>query len=161
MEAAAAKISTRGYHVVRIAVATLLLLASGLKCWQLLTEPTLRTSVLDDPRLLLFTVEFELFFGLWLLANVLPRPTWYLALGCFGLFTCVSLFKAVAGHATCGCFGVVKVNPWYTAALDVSLVVMLLHWRPSGWRFSTARAACVLSVWMVIVHAPGAFVWVN
>lgn len=61
MESATAKaeaMSNRGYHVVRIAVAILLLTASGLKCWQLATEPVLGTSWLDSRWLLMLMTAF-------------------------------------------------------------------------------------------------------
>jgi hypothetical protein len=51
--------------------------------------------------LLMATVEFELFFCIWLLAGTLPKPTWAATLCLFGLFTCTSLYKALSGHATC------------------------------------------------------------
>ena len=70
-----------------------LLTAAGLKCHQLSTEPILAKTWLDARWLLITAVEFELFFGLWLLSNNLPRLTWLAALGCFSLFTCISLYK--------------------------------------------------------------------
>ena len=90
----AARIARRmtGYNVVRIAVGLLLLTAAGLKGYQLATEPVLGAGFLDSRWLLVVTVEFELFFGLWLLANIWPRPSWAVALFCFGVFACVSLW---------------------------------------------------------------------
>lgn len=125
-------VSNRGWHVVRLAVAALLLVAAVLKCWQLTTEPVIGNSWLDSRWLLMATVEFELFFGLWLLAGILPKPTWAAAVACFSLFTCVSLYKALSGHASCGCFGRVQVNPWFTSTLDLAIVASLLRWRPSS-----------------------------
>jgi hypothetical protein len=107
-----------------------LLVAAGLKCHQLATEPILEKTWLDARWLLMLTVEFELFFGIWLLSNNLPRLTWLAALGCFSTFTCISLWKALSGYASCGCFGTVHVNPWYTSTLDFSFVISLLIWRP-------------------------------
>ena len=69
-------------------------------------------------------------FGLWLLSGLLPRPTSCLAIGCFSLFACVSLYKAISGDATCGCFGRVPVNPWYTALIDACMTLSFLRWRP-------------------------------
>jgi hypothetical protein len=150
MEATTAKTPNRGYHMVRIAVAGLLLTASVLKCWQLATEPIVGNGLLDSRWLLMATVEFELFFGIWLLANLWAKPTWAAALACFGLFTCVSLCKAISGHATCGCFGQVAVNPWYTGTLDLAIIALLLRWRPRGSFFATRRAAVVVLLWLAI-----------
>ena len=165
--------SNRSWSFVRIAVAGLLLTASALKCWQLATEPIIGTSLLDSRWLLMATVEFELFFGLWLLANIWTKPTWAAALACFGLFTCVSLCKALSGHASCGCFGSIQVNPWYTGALDLVVMASLLRWRPSpafplppgegkgkgggpAVSFTTQRATAVLVIWLA-VGLPAAF----
>jgi hypothetical protein len=153
-----------GYDVVRIVLATVLLLAGGLKAHQLATEPVIGTGALDSRWLLMATVEFELFFGIWLLSGILPKLTWAAALGLFALFTCVSFYKAISGHATCGCFGRVPVNPWYTTTLDVSIVFSLLRWRPKGQeslfsvnlRHLPQRAAGVLATWLM-VGLPAAF----
>jgi hypothetical protein len=170
-----------GYDVVRILVAVVLLVAAGLKCHQLATEPILEKTWLDARWLLMLTVEFELFFGLWLLSNNLPKLTWLTALGCFSTFTCISLWKAISGYASCGCFGTVHVNPWYTSTLDVTFVSALLIWRPCHFLLSTngrwirdvggkhfislsqffRRASVVLLVWLTLglpaVYVMGSF----
>jgi len=153
-----------GYDVLRILLALLLLAAGGLKAHQLATEPVTGTGLLDSRWLLMATVEFELFFAVWLLSGTLPRLTCCAMLGLFGLFTCISLYKAISGHATCGCFGRVQVNPWYTATLDVSIVLSLLRWRPKGQeplfsinvRHLPARMTGVLAAWL-LVALPVAF----
>ena len=70
-----------GYDAVRVAVGILLLTAAGLKGYQLATEPLLGTGFLDSRWLLTMTVEFELLFGLWLLANIWPKLSWAAAMG--------------------------------------------------------------------------------
>jgi hypothetical protein len=118
--------SDRGYHRLRLAVAFLLLTAAALKGYDLATGPVLGSGLLDSRWLLIGVVEMEILFGLWLLANILPKLTWAAALACFILFTCISFYKALSGHASCGCFGRVSVNPWYTATLDVAPDVICL-----------------------------------
>ncbi len=120
----------RGWNLVRIAVAVVLLVAAGLKTHQLATEPTLDNSILESRWFLMAEVEGEILFGLWLLGGMLPKLTWMATIGCFGVFTCVSLYKALAGFETCGCFGSVKVNPWYTSGFDLAILASLLKWRP-------------------------------
>jgi hypothetical protein len=142
-----------GYDVVRILIAAVLLTAAALKGHQLATEPVLGSGLLDSRWFLIGVVEFELFFGLWLLGGLLPKATWAAALMCFGLFACVSLYKALSGHATCGCFGRVPVNPWYTTTLDLAIVVSLVRRRPLGLSFSFgdltfARSIIILVVWL-------------
>jgi hypothetical protein len=120
----------RGYDAVRIVLAIVLLAAAGLKAHQLATEPVVGSGLLHSRPLLIAAVEFELFFGLWLLAGIWPGRTWLAALGCFILFACVAFWKALSGEASCGCFGRVPVNPWYTFVLDTFFVVALLLFRP-------------------------------
>ncbi len=118
------------YDAFRLVVAAVLLLAAGLKGYQLSTEPVLGTGLLDSRWFLIGVVEFELFFGFWLLANLLPSVSWAAALACFGIFAGTSLYKAMSGDASCGCFGRLPVNPWYAAGLDLAIVLCLLYWPP-------------------------------
>lgn len=130
----------------------------GLKGYQLATEPVLGTGLLDSRWLLIAVVEFELFFGLWLLAGLLPRLTWTAAVGCFGLFAIVSLYKALDGETSCGCFGRVSVNPWYTLGLDIAAIMALLRWRPQSQslqssapvRLFSRRVAILLTVFLAL-----------
>lgn len=166
------------YDAVRVALGLLLLVAAALKGYQLATEPVLAphldgpwwatglTTLLASRWLLLGAVEFELFFGLWLLAGLYPRQTRAVAIGCFVLFAAVSLFKALSGDATCGCFGKVAIHPWYTFALDCGVLCILgvlraqhgvgsvaLPAHGRGGRlvaFSAALAFCVLPAPVVI-----------
>jgi hypothetical protein len=118
------------HDAVRVVLGVLLLVAAGLKGYQLATEPVLGDGILNSPWLLIGVVEFEIFFGLWLIAGLYPKWTWVAACGCFTLFAGVSLFKALSGAASCGCFGRMQVNPWYTVALDALAVATLLVFRP-------------------------------
>ena len=145
-----------------------------------MTEPVLGTGLLKSRWFLIGVVEFELFFGLWLLstflflpfgkraggaAESLPSPsgrgaggeglTWFASIALFSILGSVSLWKALTGVATCGCFGPLKVNPWYTTALDWALVVSLVIFRPraSIWRSGghlprMLRIGSVLAVWL-------------
>jgi hypothetical protein len=139
-------------------LSVILLVAAVLKGYQLATQPVLGGGLLDSRWLLIGAVEFELFFGLWLLVGCWPKPTWAAALACFALFFCVSLYKALSGHASCGCFGQVPVNPWYTVMLDLTIVFALFHWRPeeqgglSTIRFEQlpARVVGVLGCWFLL-----------
>ncbi|MGM0487605.1 MAG: MauE/DoxX family redox-associated membrane protein, partial [Planctomycetota bacterium] len=151
------------YNIVRIVLAGVLLLAAGLKGYQLATEPALNATVLDAPWFLIAVVEFELLFGLWLLGNIWPEWTRRAAILCFAVFAAVSLYKALSGAASCGCLGRVAVNPWYTFTMDVAAVLALFWWRPSGAGASTGRLrwppvwriAAVVVAWL-LVGVPGA-----
>ena len=122
----------QGYSLLRLVVALLLCAAAALKGYDLATGPVSEEGILTSRWFLIGLVELELLFSLWILANVLPMLTWTAALMCFATFTCASIYKALSGDASCGCFGRVPVNPWYTAALDLTIVLSLLRWRPPG-----------------------------
>jgi len=124
-----------GYDVVRIVLGLVLLTAAALKGHQLATEPVAGTGLLTSRWFLIGVVEFEFFFGLWLLAGPYPKWTWAAAFCCFALFAGVSLWKGLSGEACCGCFGRVPVNPWYTLILDLAAVGALLCWRPRRGRW--------------------------
>jgi hypothetical protein len=59
-----------GYDVVRVVLGLVLLTAAALKGYQLATEPIVGWGFLNSRWFLIGVVDFELFFGLWLLANV-------------------------------------------------------------------------------------------
>ena len=146
-----------GYDVVRVALGLVLLAAAALKAHQLATGPVAETNLLDSRWFLMIEVEFELLFGLWLLFGAYPRLTWAAALLLFTTFVAVSLFQIVSGEASCGCFGKVPVNPWYTFAFDAAAVLALLLCRPSaretlaktGARFPKPRALAVVALWLI------------
>jgi|WetSurMetagenome_2_1015567.scaffolds.fasta_scaffold09763_2 hypothetical protein len=121
------------HSVVRRIVGLILLTAAALKVHQLATQPTLDTSLLDSRAVLTAWVLAEIGLGLWLWSGLLPRAGHGAAVGCFTLFSAVTFWKAVHGEASCGCFGVVEVNPWYTLILDLAVVVSLIVFRPA-WR---------------------------
>ena len=109
-------------------------------------------------------VEFELLLGLLLVSGIFHRLTWPVSLLCFGGFAVVSLSKGLSGDASCGCFGRVAVNPWYTLGLDAGGVLALLRWRPRGvgsiplmspWQVRV-RAVAVAVVWL-LAGVPAAF----
>jgi hypothetical protein len=54
-----------GYDAVQTRAAIVLLVAAALKCHELATIPVIGNAWLDFRWLLMATVEFELFFGLW------------------------------------------------------------------------------------------------
>jgi len=120
------------YIIIRIALGLLLLSAAGLKGYQLATSPTPDTHLLNTRWFLILTVEYELMLGLWLLSGWRKRDAWLITLISFAVFACVTLYKAISGEASCGCFGQVEVNPWVTLVLDLSIVAALLIWRPTA-----------------------------
>ena len=152
-----------GYVVVRMILGGILLVAAALKGYQLATEPTAEIGLMTSRWFLIGAVEVEVLLGMCLVSGLVVRSSWLISLGCFALFSCISLYKALSGEASCGCFGSVQVNPWYTLSLDVAAVVALLRWRPAlsapaesaGERRPVSHYAIVLGVWLVVGMAAG------
>ncbi len=152
------RVSFAPYDLVRVVLALVLLIAAGLKCHQLATSPAVGDGVLESRWLMMAAVEFELLFGLCLLGNVLPRVGHRALLLCFWCFAAISLYKAISGAASCGCFGRVEVNPWFTFTLDVTAIVALLRWSPLRDNHAVSRPSrellprtmCIVSAWLVL-----------
>jgi hypothetical protein len=108
--------------------------------------------------LLMAAVEFELVFGLWLLVGFCPRGTRRVALACFGVFALVSAGKALAGEDSCGCFGLVVVNPWYSAVLDAGAIVALVFAGPGlrGQKSRTLFSRAEFTVFAGLLVVPSA-----
>ncbi len=119
-----------GYDVVRVLLGLVLLTAAGLKGYQLATEPTLDKTLFTSRWLLIAQVEFELFMGIFLLSGLYKRLVWLVMLVCFVAFSCVTLYKGLSGEASCGCFGKIEINPWYTFVFDTCAIMVLLTFRP-------------------------------
>ena len=111
-------------------IGALLLVASALKGYELITSPTAEASLWTSRWLLVTVVEAELVLGIWLISGLLSPLARWTALGVFTAFFCVSLLKAWAGETDCGCFGPVPFDPRYTAALDFGAILSLAWWRP-------------------------------
>src|SRR5262249_18061714 len=72
----------------------------------------------------------------------------------FAALSCVSLYQACAGETSCGCFGKIPINPWYTLIFDLGAVLALWCVRPDATpspnvrshrlRFSTLVVAWLL-----------------
>ena len=151
-----------GYDVVRVLLGLLLLTAAAFKGFELATEPVANSGLLTSRWLLVIVVEFEFLFGLWLLAGLRPRLTRVAAIVVFTAFGAVAAYKGVTGEASCGCFGKVPVNPWYTLILDVAAICALLASRPMSQ--APRHAALqrfgwpVVAVIAVLVGVPGGYV---
>ncbi len=151
---------------LRFFVAFILLLAAGLKAYQIATGPlppsvqgSIFTPLLElfNNRYLLMTVVVgEIFFALLLVAGLWRQWTWFLSVVGFSVFTIVSFMKGLSGESSCGCFGTVAINPWITTSFDLTVVALLLCFRErSAFTFifsSTERKKlrAVLLVWLCI-----------
>jgi hypothetical protein len=148
-----------GYRVVRILLGVLLLVAAALKAHGLTLDPLSQESFLASPRLLVATIEMEILLGLWLLSGWAARGAWVVALGFFAILAGVSLYLALAGQASCGCFGQLAVSPWAAFGLDIAAVAALLIWRPgytaearpAVWLSGLLKAAAGAAAFLVLI----------
>jgi len=90
----------------------LLLATAVLKDWQLLSGPMSSKDIWTNRAFLIFTVEFEIALGIWLLSGIFKKLAWLVALTCFSTFSFITLHKGLSGASSCGCFGPVHINPW-------------------------------------------------
>ena len=158
------RLRVMGYDTVRIAVGGLLLVAAGLKGYQLWSEPLITTGLLTSRWFLITVVEVEVLLGMCSLAAFVPFLTWFATLSCFTSFAAVSLAKAVLGEVSCGCFGRVQIHPWFVFAFDANAVAALLLFPPHRIRWhlivrgidvNSFPGIVVLVGWLAI-GAPGA-----
>lgn len=131
------------------AAGLLLMVAAALKAHQLATQPV------DDRIWQSLQLIGEWVLGVWLVSGVFRRVAWVVGIIVFAVFAAVSLDKGLADANSCGCFGLVQVNPWVTFSVDVVVVLLLAGFRPrkaepegggtpARWARPAAAAALVL-----------------
>jgi len=110
-----------------------LLVATTLKIHQLLTEPIISKGFWESWEFFLIQIPLEMGLGIWLISGLFRKAGWLLGLIAFGGFIGVTLYKGLTGAESCGCFGMVKVNPWITlSAIDIPIFILLAIFRSKG-----------------------------
>lgn len=111
---------------MRWLVGLLLLIASIMKGNQVLFDPLVLTSSAVDRSLLTLQVVLEYGLALLVLSGLYWQRLRWVILVMFIGFAAYSLLLATSGAASCGCFGPVKVSPWWTFLIDIAVVLGLL-----------------------------------
>jgi hypothetical protein len=63
------------------------------------------------------------------------KAAWIAGTLCYLGFICVTLGKALMGLESCGCFGLIQINPWVTLfAIDIPIFLLLAIFRPKGYK---------------------------
>jgi hypothetical protein len=137
----------------------LLLAAVALKVLNPTTTNTLWPTIL--------VIQWELLLVVLLASDFSPRLVWLVTLLSFGLFGAFALFRVIGGYDSCGCFGSVKVHPWWTFMVDIGVVLLLWFKRRAlqerqGMSVFCHHAACgaayiilsVLSLTAIARYAP-------
>jgi hypothetical protein len=104
----------------------LLMLAAALKAVTLVIDPA--TALVHPLGLYFLPLEIGLEFcvGLLFLSGIYWLKLRWLAAALFTAFSAYSLYLALQGATSCGCFGPVHVNPWWTFGLDLAVVLGLV-----------------------------------
>jgi hypothetical protein len=117
------------FWLVRGVLGLVLLAAGTLKLYEVAFEAH------DDstsPLSLMVFSEAELLGGIWMVGGFDPERIRRWAVAAFIGLALSSLFQALAGKCSCGCFGSLSVNPWFTLVFDLAAVAALLGSRPPG-----------------------------
>jgi hypothetical protein len=104
----------------------LLVCAALLKAAELWSQPAITVLNPSTRWLLPLQTGLELGFGLVVLSGLYWRAVRWLAALLFTGFAAYSLYLAVTGAGSCGCFGPIHIHPWWTFSLDIVVVLGLL-----------------------------------
>ena len=129
-------------RVAALLIAGLLLVTAALKVVSPAESATLAAAYNIPPLLTAVVVHAELALAALLLFGLWPRKTLLATAAMFGFFGAFSIYRGWAGYESCGCFGAIKVNPWLTAALDGSMLILAAWaaWRsPAEYSHETKR----------------------
>lgn len=125
-------ISTTPYNTLSKLLGILLTVAGSLKAHALVFDPLSQDGIIYAPWLHILAIEFEIVLGILLLGGFKSKLLWSISLLTFSWFSAVSLYLALTGQASCGCFGQVRVSPWLSLGIDLVVVAALLVLRPAG-----------------------------
>lgn len=124
----------------RLAIGVLLVTAAFLKAsspW----ESLLLESAYRVPRTAaLLAIQAEIALGAAMLFNIWPRQTRRVAMASFALFAAFSAYRAIGGAESCGCFGPIKIAPWWTFGVDLAVIGVLAVCEPEQGEQRTNQA---------------------
>jgi len=121
----------KGFAILSKLLGSLLIAAAILKIYGLAVDPLLQDGLVNKPWLHITSIEIEFLLGMWLLSGLAQKSGWLISIVTFGILTGISLYQALTGQASCGCFGQVKVSPWITFVVDTCAILALLFFRPA------------------------------
>ncbi|MEO2091624.1 MAG: MauE/DoxX family redox-associated membrane protein, partial [Gemmataceae bacterium] len=119
-------------RLVPLCVGVLLLAAAGLKIAARAGAgaPSLDPGPVSSPLVQGLAILWELLLGVWLLSGAHRRFAGYAAIFTFAVFAAVALRLGFENRPSCGCLGVVSVNPWWMFGLDAGVLTALVLFRP-------------------------------
>jgi hypothetical protein len=135
------RLPASGFRLTSLLIASLLLVAATLKLYGVSVSPVPSVGWLALPQLQFTTILWEIGLGLWLISSLSRFSAWLVCLATFTLFATISCYLAFQGIATCGCFGIINASPWHVFLVDVSVIALLLLFRPT---WNSAEFRCLL-----------------
>jgi hypothetical protein len=148
-----------GWAVFRCAAAVLLV-AAGLKGLLLKSTPVLPDESLVERWGPIALIGFELGWAAILLLRIQAEAARFASIALFATLALVSVGNGLKGEASCGCFGIVQVNPWLTCVLDLVLLMAFAVSRPpssrvesSPWGFRSFLQALAVACLLAFVAA--------
>jgi Methylamine utilisation protein MauE len=112
-------------------VGAVILIAAWLKWIDVATTPAVSREGARTDSVTTGVIALEVFWSVLLWGGIWPRLLRKASILLFVAFGAVSAYRGIRGDASCGCFGSVRVNPWLTAALDITLCLLLAYARPA------------------------------
>lgn len=150
---------TPAFTLLRVGVALLLLVAATLKSVQLVQGPV-GEGWLQGRIGTAVAVGGEVFLALWLLSGAYAMVARGMALALFLLFTGISGMAIATGQESCGCFGSLPVDPRFTFAMDIVVIVALVIC-PVRSRPHPPRVGIVVSCGLVGLATSLGLLWVS
>jgi len=80
----------------------------------------------DLTKVYIVFILLEFFLGSWLIAGCCNRQTKKLVEITFAIFCVAALILGLMGETSCGCFGNIKISPWYTFVFDSGILTAIL-----------------------------------
>jgi hypothetical protein len=154
-----------GNRLIMTIAGLLLAAAALLKFHEALTIyiPPWREGIWESYEFFLFQIPLEFALGVWILSGVFRKAAWLAGTLAFFAFIIITLTKGILGIESCGCFGRIHVNPWYTLFIvDIPIFLLLLIFRPKGEKLLPppwphpfhALAAAVPAIGFMAIAAP-------
>jgi hypothetical protein len=155
-----------GWVIVRFFVAAVLLIAAGLKAYQLATMPDFGNSFFEARWFQILLIESEIALALILLFGIVPKISWLVTIILFMIFSIVSLAKGLSGAESCGCWEAMQVSPYFTMGLDIGIIGLLWVFRPFSpvfcfqsfideflffKKFQLRKLSLVVLTWFVVI----------
>ena len=119
------------YRVLSVCIAALLLASAVLKVFHHAGSAGTLVGADLPYWITVAAVQTELLVGISLLFGFWPWSSWAVTVGLFIVFAAFSLQRTLAHYTSCGCFGSIKVHPWWTLVIDVGIVSLLVVRRRS------------------------------